>query len=112
MEIVNEEIARLHEMWADPDAGDAAREARQAQELSLVARALGLERSARLDRFDRVQLEDVLQACRDARTLSDAGRLLFSVSRTAKRSSNDADRLRKYLARLDLDWTQVSALGR
>ncbi len=112
MEIVNEEIARLHEMWADPDAGDAAREARQAQELSLVARALGLERSARLDRFDRVQLEDVLQACRDARTLSDAGRLLFSVSRTAKRSSNDADRLRKYLARFDLDWARVSALGR
>jgi transcriptional regulatory protein RtcR len=34
------------------------------------------------------------------------------VSRTAKRSSNDADRLRKYLARFDLDWAQVSALGR
>ncbi len=59
---------------------------------SLVARLLGPERADELDRFDRVQLEDVLRV-RACQTLSEAGRLLFSVSRDAKRSSNDADRL-------------------
>jgi len=36
--------------------------------------------------------------------LSAAGRLLFDRSRERKKIANDADRLRKYLARVDLDW--------
>ncbi len=97
-EIVREEIDRLQQMWTDPrDAGDSPA-------ASLITRVLGPARAKQLDRFDRVQLDDVLRVCRDARSLSEAGRVLFSVSREAKRSSNDADRLRKYLARFDLDW--------
>jgi transcriptional regulatory protein RtcR len=99
-EIVDEEIVRLHRMWSgssDPTE-------------SLVSRLLGHERAAELDRFDRVQLEDVLRVCSGCQTLSEAGRVLFSVSRTAKRSSNDADRLRKYLARFGLEWQPVRAM--
>jgi transcriptional regulatory protein RtcR len=72
-----------------------------------VEQVLGSERAARLDRFDRVQLEDVLGVCRSARTLSAAGRELFAASRSEKSSVNDADRLRKYLARFELDFTSV-----
>ncbi|TDB27521.1 hypothetical protein ATCM_07525 [Stenotrophomonas sp. ATCM1_4] len=36
-----------------------------------------------------------------------AGRELFAVSRTQRASTNDADRLRKYLAKFGLDWEQV-----
>jgi transcriptional regulatory protein RtcR len=50
-----------------------------------------------------VQLQEVIQICRSCSTLSAAGRSLFSASRARKTSSNDADRLRKYLARFDLD---------
>jgi len=39
--------------------------------------------------------------------LSHAGRFLFSASRQQKTSANDADRLRKYLARFGLDWKSV-----
>jgi transcriptional regulatory protein RtcR len=60
-----------------------------------------------LDRFDRVQLTDVVQVCRQSRSLSDAGRTLFALSRTKRKVTNDADRLQKYLARFDLDWDQV-----
>lgn len=59
----------------------------------------------------RVQLEEVLRVCRSARSLSDAGRMLFAVSRTRKASSNDADRLRKYLARYGLTWKDVATGG-
>ena len=60
-----------------------------------------------LDRFDRVQLEDVLAVCRQSATLSDAGRVLFAASRRSKKTPNDADRLRKYLARFDLTWQDI-----
>jgi len=57
-----------------------------------------------------VQLEDVVAVCRDARSLSEAGRVLFAESRAGRTSVNDADRLRKYLSRFDLDLAQVRGL--
>ena len=36
-------------------------------------------------------------------TMSDAGRTLYAVSRAAKAKPNDANRLKKYLARFALD---------
>lgn len=64
---------------------------------------------AALDEFDRTQLAAVIRACRESPSLSAAGRRLFAVSRQEKASQNDADRLRKYLARFGLDWAAVSA---
>jgi transcriptional regulatory protein RtcR len=63
---------------------------------------------AELDPFDRVQLAEVVRICRRSRSLSEAGRILFSASRTRRTSSNDADRLRKYLARFDLEWAMLT----
>ena len=59
---------------------------------------------AELDLFDRVQLAAVVDVCRRSKTLSEAGRTLFAASLAKRRSSNDADRLRKYLSRFGLDW--------
>ncbi|MFT3913441.1 MAG: RNA repair transcriptional activator RtcR [Anaeromyxobacteraceae bacterium] len=96
-EIVDEEIERLREAWRrEGPAG-----------VGLVDEVLG-RRAEDLDPFDRVQLEEVLRVCRAARSLSEAGRMLFAVSRTRKSSSNDADRLRKYLSRHGLGWSDVA----
>lgn len=73
----------------------------------MVAEVLGQEASTSMDRFDRVQLADLLHVCRQSKTLSEAGRTLFAVSLRERTSKNDADRLRKYLARFGLDWTDV-----
>ncbi len=62
------------------------------------------EAAARIDEFDRVQLAAVIRVCRESASLSAAGRRLFAASRAAKESRNDADRLRKYLAKFGLDW--------
>jgi transcriptional regulatory protein RtcR len=70
---------------------------------------LGDAAYAELDRFDAVQLSDVVAVCRQALSLSEAGRVLFAASRQRRASVNDADRLRKYLARFALDWDQVRA---
>ena len=63
---------------------------------------------AALDAFDRVQLAAVIRTCRQTSSLSAAGRALFAASRAEKSSQNDADRLRKYLARFGLDWATVA----
>ena len=50
----------------------------------------------------------VVRVCRGSRTLSAAGRQLFAASRKRKASTNDADRLRKYLARFGLSFESVA----
>jgi transcriptional regulatory protein RtcR len=50
----------------------------------------------------------VLRICSASRNLSEAGRKLFHVSRQGKKSANDADRLRKYLAKFGLGWKEVA----
>lgn len=95
---VEEETKRLERLWGGGGASD-----------DVLIRVMGSERVRELDRFDRVQLADVLSVCSGAASLSDAGRQLFSVSRSKKASANDADRLRKYLARFGLSWAEVRA---
>ena len=99
---VNEEIGRLTETWraASGDSSAAAAE-------DILERHLGRDGAHNLDRFDRVQLADVLSVCQQAASMSEAGRVLFAVSRTRRASTNDADRLRKYLKRFDLSWDQI-----
>jgi transcriptional regulatory protein RtcR len=59
------------------------------------------------DEFEHRQLEHVISVCQSSRSLSDAGRRLFNVSRLAKKQPTDADRLRKYLARFDLNFSEL-----
>lgn len=93
VETVAEEVERLRSSWSAP--GETANQADTLNQL------LGDDAND-LDRFDRVQLADTVSVCEDSGSLSEAGRRLFAVSRKKKRTANDADRLRKYLARFGL----------
>jgi transcriptional regulatory protein RtcR len=93
---VKAEVAHLKAAWSGPSRASAH---------ALVDRLVPPGAAAGLDRFDRVQLEDVLRVCQAASSLSAAGRVLFDRSRERKKIANDADRLRKYLARFDLEWS-------
>jgi transcriptional regulatory protein RtcR len=68
---------------------------------------LDAQAAAQLDRLDALQLQAVVQVCRESRSLSKAGRNLFAVSRQAKHQPNDAGRLKKYLVRFGLTWDDV-----
>jgi len=99
--LVEEETARLQRQWrasAQPASGE--------EDVDLDA-LLG-EQAQALDLFDAVQLRAVVAVCRRSRSLSEAGRTLFAVSRDAKAKPNDADRLKKYLARFGLAWDDVA----
>lgn len=89
--LVQEETQRLKSQWHDAET-----------EVTLPAGV------GEIDLFDHQQLETVIAVCRRSQTLSDAGRTLFAVSRQQKKQPNDADRLRKYLARFNLSWEQIT----
>ena len=99
VEVVDEEIARLRDSWQEPEDGHG--------EENLLAAVLGPEKTAELDLFDRIQLTQAIRICRASRSLAEAGRKLFAVSRQKKKVANDADRIRKYLASHGLEWGQV-----
>lgn len=63
---------------------------------------LGDDFAARHDAFDLVQLGYVVGVCRESATAAEAAKRLFAVSRLAKKTANDTDRLSKYLARFGL----------
>jgi len=97
-QLVDEETSRLSVTWHKPET------AQHDEELGQFLTPKQLEE---LDLFDRAQLAFVVDVCRRSRSLSEAGRSLFSASRTRKSISNDADRLRKYLGRFDLEFSQI-----
>ena len=99
VEVVDEEILRLRASWWSDRMGDSSAE---------LVQLLSEEQLESLDLFDRCQLERVVATCTGCRSLSEAGRLLFHNSRSRKSSPNDADRLRKYLARFGLDWNVIA----
>ena len=100
---VEAEIRRLESSWESGASGASARSPGGALE-----RVLG-KRADALDLFDRAQLATVVDVCAREPSLSAAGRKLFAKSLEKRASKNDADRLRKYLARFDLDFEMIRA---
>jgi transcriptional regulatory protein RtcR len=88
------EVARLEASWA-PSAASTHEDR--------LSRLLSEEAIAELDPFDRHQLAWVLEVCSRSVSLSAAGRQLFAKSRAKKKTTNDADRVRKYLMRFGVD---------
>jgi transcriptional regulatory protein RtcR len=98
---VVEEVERLQARWHAARTGSKLeRDPLEPARDPAIAEAAWNE----IDPFDRSQLSYVLGVCRRARSLSAAGRELFSVSRQRRSSTNDADRLKKYLARFGLSF--------
>ncbi len=95
------ELAQLQAIWKRPEAAGANGKVMLPQDLATT-----------LDPVDVVQLEHVVGVCRQSKSLSDAGRKLDAVSRLEKVTINDADRLKKYLAKFGLDWAGEWNVGR
>lgn len=101
---VTAEIARLQSAWSVAPA--------TSEHLADLKILIGEERLRAIDQFDQMQLAPVIALCRRCESLSEAGRILFAVSRQEKKQPNDADRLRKYLARFGLTWSEIQSSSR
>lgn len=100
-EVLDAELDRLRLSWSpSADAPDHD---------SILSSVLGPESAERLDLFDQVQLALVIRVCRESATMAEAGRKLYGATRMNRKVQNDSDRLRKYLARFNLDWQSCRA---
>lgn len=95
LDILEEEIKRLKSLWETEkfESGDR-----------LIENYKHIIDTTKIDLFEQIQIEGALKVCRESKSLSDAGRKLFAVSRLSKASSNDSDRLKKFLSKYGLTW--------
>jgi len=98
-EQVGQEIERLQNLWERP--------AEEEEGFKLLKEVFTPAQLEGIDPFDQPQLTYVIQICRESKTLSDAGRALFSASRKKKANPNDSDRVRKYLAKFGLIFAEL-----
>ena len=98
---VRQECERLKRLWQPRDTNS------HSHEVNTLEQVLSGEKIEQLDLFDRVQLAAVLTVCRECRSMAEAGRRLFAISRQARTSQNDSDRLKKYLTRFGLVWDDI-----
>jgi len=97
MEILKEEIKRLKTLWnTESYIGN-----------KIIQNFSDIINSDKIDLFEEIQLEGVLKVCVESKSLSDAGRKLFAISRMTKSSTNDSDRLKKFLSKYGLTWELI-----
>ncbi len=95
LDILDEEIKRLKSLWKSENFES---------EVRLIDNFKHIINKDKIDLFEQIQIEGVLRVCSECRSLSDAGRKLFAISRLSKASSNDSDRLKKFLSKYGLTW--------
>ena len=106
VELVDEEVERIRSAGAEaaPHGICGGHDASAHVDLSAL---LGKDFRERYDEFDLVQLRHVVAVCRGSASAADAARRLYAVSMQAKKSSNNSDRLSKYLARFGLKFKDL-----
>ena len=98
-ETVEKEIQRLKQLWSIQVASS------EVKERDILLKYLDQKQLTDVDEFDQIQLRGVLQVCENAKSMADAGRQLFAASRQQRNTTNDSDRVKKYLARFGLSWS-------
>ena len=98
--LVAAEIERLRKAWGGFNAPDKT-------ESVDLHQWLPQETLDNMDLFDQLQLASVIKICQNSRSLAEAGRTLFNVSRGKKSSVNDSHRVKQYLGRFGLGFGDV-----
>ncbi|CAA6811347.1 MAG: Transcriptional regulatory protein RtcR [uncultured Thiotrichaceae bacterium] len=100
--IVAQEIKRLSYDWQSYQP--LSQEDSSKEQLEEI---VGDEVFEQMDLFDQLQLTEVVKVCKKSRSLAEAGRILFHVSREAKTNANDSHRLRLYLKKFGLSFKDL-----
>ncbi len=98
-EVVNNEIKRLKHDWSVTS--------QKWNPKAVTAKFLDAEIHAKLDLFEHIQLSGIIKVCENAKSMAEAGRILFDQSREQKKSVNDSHRLKQLLGKYDLNFNQL-----
>jgi len=101
IEVVEEEIQRLRIKWQ-------ASINESSLLLARIEALLGPGNVAQMDYYEQIKLAGLIQVCEKSSSMAEAGRRLFQVSRTAKKSNNDSHRVRQLLEKYGLKFEQLN----
>lgn len=107
-EVVATEITRLQHDWRYSLTMLTPSNSMTLNAEQLLSQYLDDAALAQIDHIERVQLAEVIRVCKGAKSLADAGRVLFHVSRTKRLTCNDSHRLRQYLQKYALTFDLIS----
>lgn len=102
-EIVEQEIQRLSFDWSAYQHDEIGQ-----SQVSMLHEVLSEDALVRMDLFDRLQLAEVVSVCQKSKSMAEAGRMLFNVSRESKVNTNDSHRLRSYLKKFGLEFKSLT----
>jgi transcriptional regulatory protein RtcR len=97
--VVAIEIQRLSDDWQSYQPIHSSAKAHE-----LLCDTLGREAVDKIDLFEQVQLAEVIGICKKSKSLAEAGRKLFNISREGKANVNDSHRLRLYLRKYNVEF--------
>ncbi|WP_444899349.1 RNA repair transcriptional activator RtcR [Microbulbifer sp. VAAC004] len=100
-QVVEEEIHRLQIKWQSPQS-------KSSLPLARIETLLGRDRIEQMDYYEQIKLAGLIQVCEESNSMAAAGRKLFQVSRTAKKSNNDSHRIRQLLDKYGLKFDQLN----
>lgn len=92
--LVEEEIARLRLNWQQSTTRSS-----EADISNFINKPIDL--------FDQHQLAAVIKVCKQSSSAAEAGRVLFNISRTHKKSVNDSHRVGQFLSKFGLDFKKI-----
>ncbi len=99
--VVDEEINRLKRKWQATSQDTWVPSA-------IIDPILGTGYSRSIDFYDQLKLASLISVCQESRSMADAGRKLFNVSRSAKKSNNDSHRVKQLLGKYGVRFEDIS----
>ena len=97
---------RIDEIVVKNEIGRLRKNQKNSSQDALLSRLLGDDHQEKFDEFDLCQLARVVEVCRNSKSRAEAGKKLFAVSRKQRNTTNDSDRLGKYLEKFGLTFQQ------
>ncbi len=88
--VVDEEITRLESKWHLTETSTQ-------QPTDIIEQMMGSGYCDSLDYYDQLKLINLIEVCKNSNSMADAGRKLFNISRTTKKSNNDSHRVKQLL---------------
>ncbi|MGL6161626.1 RNA repair transcriptional activator RtcR [Microbulbifer sp.] len=101
VEVVNEEISRLKRKWQT--AADIEHSPKPE-----IERVLGAGSGEEMDYYDQLKLAALIGICKNSKSMAEAGRRLFNVSRKAKKSNNDSHRVKQLLGKYGIKFEDLT----
>jgi len=103
--VVDDEINRLKRKWQTTPQDSWSPSV-------IIDPILGTGSSESIDYYEQLKLANLIQVCQESRSMAEAGRKLFNISRENKKSSNDSHRVKQLLEKYGISFEDISAISR